>query len=336
MNSPPLLVEATRGALVETRHRVAVAVVDGDGRLRAAAGDPDQVTWWRSAAKPFQALPLIQDGVADRLGLNDEELALAASSHSSEPRHLAVVERFMAKASVSESELACGPHPALSAEVAKLVARGAATFTPKWSNCSGKHTGMIALARHHGWATQGYNLASHPVQDRIVAEISRWCGVDRSDIQLSVDGCTAACFGLPLRAMALAYARLGASPDPAARRILGAMMRHPFLVAGTGRLCTDLMTAWPGQVVAKVGADGVYSAALPELGFGVSLKVEDGDAGASTVALLEALRQLLAKYDHGHYRFDALAHHARQPLRNTRGEVTGEVRPAGALRFFDG
>ncbi len=335
MNALPLLVETTRGNLVESRHRVSVAVADRDGRLVAAAGNPDLVTWWRSAAKPFQALPLIQDGVAERLDLDDEELALATASHSSEPRHLQVVDRFMVKAGVAEADLACGPHPPLSPEVAKVVARGAATCTPKWSNCSGKHTGMVALARHHGWPTEGYHSAGHPVQERILSEISQWSGLARSRIQLSVDGCTAACFGLPLRSMALGYARLVGSADSAARRILGAMMAHPFLVAGTGRLCTDLMAAWPGRVVAKVGADGVYSAGLPALGIGLTLKVEDGDMPASAVALLEMLRQLLAMYGDDSYRFDSLAHHAVQPLRNTRGAVTGEMRPAGALRFFD-
>lgn len=335
MEFPPLTVEATRGTLVETRHRVSAAVVDGDGRLLAAAGNPDLVTWWRSAAKPFQALPLVQDGAADHFGLDDEELALAAASHSSEPVHLAVVDRFMTKVGIAEADLACGPHTAISAEVASAVARGSVTFTPKWSNCSGKHTGMLALARHHGWNTRGYHTAGHPVQERIRAEISRWSGVEHAEILLSVDGCTAACFGLPLRAMALAYARLAAAPDPAARRILGAMMAHPLLVAGSGRLCTGLMAAWPGRVVAKVGADGVYSAALPELGMALSLKVEDGDGRASGIALLELLRQLLAIYGGGLYPLDAVAHHARQPLRNTRGEVTGEIRPAGVLRFFD-
>ena len=336
MNATPLLVEATRGNLVETRHRVSVAVVDGDGRLLAGAGDPELLTWWRSAAKPFQALPLIQDGVAEALQLDDEELAVAVASHSSEPRHLAVVERFMAKADVTESDLACGPHQALSADVARAVARGAATFTPMWSNCSGKHTGMLALARHHGWPTTGYHTAGHPVQERIGAEIAHWSGVERSQIEIAVDGCTAVCFGLPLQRMALAYARLAGSDAPAAIRILGAMMAHPFLVAGTGRLCTDLMLAWPQRVVAKVGADGVYSAALPTLGLGLSLKVEDGDSAASAVALLEVLRQVLARYGDGGDQLQGLAHHARPPLRNTRGAVTGELRPAGALRFFDG
>lgn len=332
MIHPPLLVEATRGPRVEATHRVSVAVVDDAGRAVASAGHPDQVTWWRSAAKPFQALPLVQDGVAEALGLSDEELALATASHSSEPRHLEVVERFMARAGATEAELACGPHPPLSPVVARRVARGEVQFTPRWSNCSGKHTGMLALARHHGWARAGYELAGHPVQQRLLREVAAWTGVEPASIELAVDGCTVACFGLPLRQMALAYARLGTSGDAAPRRVVTAMMAHPFLVAGTGRLCTDLMAAWPGRVVAKVGADGVYSAALPGLRLGVTLKVEDGDNRAAAVALVEVLRQLTA--DAGpDYALEAVAGHARLPIRNTRDAVTGELRPAGTLHF---
>lgn len=332
MTVPHLVVEATRGPLVEALHRVSVAVVDSAGRLVASAGDPDLRTWWRSAAKPLQALPLLQDGVAERLGLSDEELAIAAASHSSEPRHLEVVDRFMAKAGVTEADLACGPHTPLSPVVARQVTRGEVVFTPKWSNCSGKHTGMLALARHHAWETVGYELAGHPVQRRILREVSAWTALDTAAIALAVDGCTVACFGLPLRHMALAYARLVTTDDAAARRIREAMMAHPFLVAGSGRLCTDLMSAWPGRVIAKVGADGVYCAALPALGLGIALKVEDGDGRASSVALVEVLRQVTASGGPD-YDIEAMAAHARLPLRNTRNAVTGELRPAGLLHF---
>ncbi len=337
---PPsqLRIEATRGELVESVHPVSVAVVDANDRLLASAGDPNYLTWWRSAAKPFQALPLVQDGAADAFALTEEELALVCASHSSEPRHLDLVERLMAKVGVDERMLACGIHTPLSPAVARAVARGTVTLTPRSSNCSGKHTGMLALAKHHGWVLEGYNAAGHPVQQRILDEIARWTGEARNRILLAVDGCTAVCFGLPLRRMALAYARLGASAEAAPRRIVAAMMAHPFVVAGTGRLCTDLMTAWPGKVVAKIGADGIYAATLPALGWGISLKVEDGDMASSGLALVEILRQLLERLAPGEtpgFPASALAGHARRPIRNTRGMVTGEIGPAGVLRFSD-
>lgn len=337
MPTPALRIETTRGQLVESVHQVTVAVVAASGTLLAASGDPDLVTWWRSAAKPFQALPLVQDGVAEHFELTDEELALSCASHSSEPRHLEVVSRLMARLGLTDQDLSCGVHPPLSPVVAQAVVRGAAVPTARWSNCSGKHAGMLALAKHHGWPLAGYQAAGHPVQDRILAEVSRWSGVPAPAIALSIDGCTAVCFGLPLRAMALAYARFGASDQAAPRRLAAAITGNPFLVAGTGRLCTDLMRAWSGGVIAKVGAEGIYSAALPSLGIGIALKVEDGDMRAASLALLEVLRQLLGRLSPGQgpdFSARELARYDRQPLRNTRGTVTGELRPAGALHFL--
>jgi L-asparaginase II len=338
MTAPALRVEATRGPLVESTHRVSVAVVHAEGRLVASAGDSDQVAWWRSAAKPFQAMPLLEDGVDKRFGLESAELALACASHSSEPAHLEAVDRFMAKAGVEETQLACGVHPPISADVAKAVLCGTATMTPKWSNCSGKHTGMLALARHHGWPLAGYQADGHPVQQRILEVVTHWTGVPRAGLKTAPDGCTAVCFALPLRSMALAYARLGAATDPAPQGIARAMMSHPFLVAGTGRLCTDLMSEWPGNVVAKVGADGIYCASLRWVNLGIALKIEDGDTRAAPIALLEVMRQILERLPTaraGLYSLDRLAGHARQPIVNTRGVTTGELRPAGMLHFSD-
>jgi L-asparaginase II len=334
-----LRVIATRGSLLDSEHCVVAAVVDAEGRLRASAGDPEQATWWRSAAKPFQALPLVQDGVAERLPLSEEELALACASHSSEPRHLEVVSGLLARLGLAEEALACGPHPPLSPDVAREVVRRQIALTPRWSNCSGKHAGMIALARHHGWPIAGYQEEGHPVQRRILEEVARWTGLDPAAIARAPDGCTAVCFGLPLRAMALAYARLGASREPAARRIVTAMTSHPFLVAGTGRLCTEAMLAWRGQLVAKVGAMGVYCAALPGLGLGLALKVVDGDSRAAGCALLAILRQV-----HGHVGgsgpgesgWAALESHAAPAILNSRGRKTGSVQAIGELHFYDG
>ncbi|HEV8597782.1 MAG TPA: asparaginase [Gemmatimonadales bacterium] len=336
MAKPALQIETTRGELVESVHPVSVAVVAASGALLAASGDPELVTWWRSAAKPFQALPLLQDGAAERFALSDEELALICASHSSESRHLEVVSRLMARLDITDQDLSCGVHPPLSPAVAQAVMRGAAVPTPRWSNCSGKHTGMLALAKHHGWPLAGYQAAGHPVQERILAEVSRWTGVAEPAIALAIDGCTAVCFGLSLRAMALAYARFGVSDEAAPRRLAAAMTGDPFLVGGTGRLCTDLMRAWPGGVLAKVGAEGIYSAALPSLGIGVALKVHDGETRAASLALLEVLRQLLTRIAPSQgpdFGVPELAKYGRQPLRNTRGTVTGELRPAGVLHF---
>jgi len=331
----PLLVEATRGSLVESTHRVSAAVVDPDGHLLAAAGDPAHRTWWRSAAKPFQALPLLEDGAADRFGLTDEDLAIACASHSSEPAHREAVDRFMARAGIREEWLACGPHPPLSVEVNRQLIESRIVPSPRWSNCSGKHTGMLTLARHHGWPVAGYVDPGHPVPQRLLASIVGWTGCAPDEVALGVDGCAAVCYGLSLTGMARAWARLGVAADPAARRLRGAMLAHPFLLAGTGRPCTDIMTAWPGQVLAKIGAEGVYSAALPALGVGISLKVEDGDMRASAIALVAILEQVANHLGVGLPRFptQALAAWITPALRNTRQAVTGMLRVTGELDF---
>jgi L-asparaginase II len=329
-------IESTRGDLVESVHRLSVAVVDQAGRLIASAGDPALVTYWRSAAKPFQAMPVVLDGAADHWKFSTDELALACASHSSEPIHLDVAERMLRKIGCSEQDMACGPHPPLGSEVSEAIHRVPTAMSPRWSNCSGKHAAMLGLARHRGWPTAGYEREDHPVQVRCLDEVARWAGLPRETIRLAVDGCTAVCFGLPLQAMATAYARLGASDDAAARRIREAMMHHPGLVAGAGRLCTDLMAAFPGQVIAKVGADGIYSAAWPSAGLGIALKIEDGDMRSARPALLAVLRQLaeggLITVPGDDWPL-AVARHAELPTVNTRGGVTGVLRAAGRLRY---
>lgn len=327
-------IEATRGDLVESVHPVSVAVVQAEGHLVASAGDPSLVTFWRSAAKPFQALPLLEDGAADALAITPAELALTCASHSSEPRHLAVAEGLLRRIGATAADLACGPHAPLSPAVAERVIRDGITLTPLWSNCSGKHAGMLALARYHGWPLAGYTRPDHPVQRRILDAVAHWTGVPPARIATATDGCTAVTFALPLGAMATAWARLGASAAPGPARLRGAMAAHPELVAGSGRLCTELLAATGGRVLAKVGAAGIYCAAVPERGLGIALKVGDGDSESASVALLAVLEVVLAHaglprvYDDA-----AVARHGTRPVLNTRGVPVGMVRAAGGLRF---
>lgn len=317
-------VEQLRGGWVEAVHDVHVAVVDATGRLVARAGDADLVTFWRSAAKPFQALPLVADGVMERFGLTDADLALACASHSSEAGQVAGVRELLEKVGCSERDLLCGPHPPLSERVALDYQTRGVRLTAVYSNCSGKHAGMLALARHHGWPTAFYTRLDHPVQQRCLAEVSRWTDVPAGAIRTGVDGCGVVCFGVPLRSMALAYARLGnADTTHAAFRIVAAMLRHPDLIAGEGRPCTDLMRAHPGRVIAKVGAEGVYCALLPHEGLGVALKVADGHGVASALALAAVLEALGLRP-----RPESLG---PRPNVNTRGETVGELRVIGGL-----
>ena len=332
-----LLVESTRGDVVESVHRVSLAVVDRDGRLVMSAGNPDLLTFWRSAAKPFQAMPLVASGAADHYGFTSRELALACASHSSEPVHLEVAEGMLRKIGLPESALACGTHPPISPVVAEQVVRQGIVMTSRWSNCSGKHASMLATAAHQGWPTAGYNELPHPLQQQIVTEITRWSDCPPNRIAFAVDGCAAVCFGLPLRAMAVAYARFGVSSEPAATRLRQAMAAHPDLVAGQGRLCTDLGVATAGAAIAKVGADGIYCAALPAAGLGLALKVEDGDMTSSPPALLHVLGALAGRHALG-FDPDALpatvTRHATIPILNTRGARTGSLQAVGRPRFL--
>jgi len=325
-------VEQLRGGWVEAVHDVHAAVVDSAGRLVARTGDPELVTFWRSAAKPFQALPLVEDGAAEAFGLTSEELALACASHSSEPGQVARVRELLGKIGCSERDLLCGPHPPLSDRVAQDYQSRGVRLTAVYSNCSGKHAGMLALARHHGWPTEFYPRLEHPVQQRCLTEVSRWTDVSVADIRTAVDGCGVVCFGLPLRNMAWAYAKLGSrepragssSPLPApCSRIVDAMVRHPDLIAGEGRPCTEMMRAHPGRVITKVGAEGVYCALLTQQGLGVALKVVDGHAMASALAMAAALEALGLR--------PRPASLAARPNVNTRGETVGELRVNGGL-----
>ena len=330
-------VEQLRGDLVEAVHDVHAAVLDARGRLVARAGDPDLVTFWRSAAKPIQALPLVEDGVADRFAFTSEELALVCASHSSEPGQVARVRELLGKIGCGERDLLCGPHPPLSEQVARDYATRGVRLTAVYSNCSGKHAGMLALARHHGWPTEFYTRPDHPVQQRCLREVSRWTDVPVAAIRTATDGCGVVCFGIALRAMALAYARLaiadfglriadskgGGSIRNPQSAIVQSMMRHPDLIAGEGRPCTELMRAHPGRVVVKVGAEGVYCALLPRDGLGVAIKVADGHALASALALAAVLEQLGLR--------PRPASLTAWPLLNTRGEPVGELRVNGGL-----
>ena len=330
----PLRIESVRSGEVESTHPVHVAVVDVEGRLVASAGEPARPTWWRSSAKFFQALPLVEDGAADAFGFGAEALAIACASHSSEPVHLAVVEQMLRAAGVDEADLACGPHPPLSPAVAERVVREGVQLSARWSNCSGKHAGMLALARHRGWPLAGYARTGHPLQERVLDAVLRWTGLARAQVGLGVDGCTAAVFRLPLAAMARAYARFGASDASAPARLRAAVTAHPLLLAGTGRPCTELLRATEGRVIAKVGAEGVYCAMVPGAGLGVALKVESGDGRCAPIALLHVLEALVARGLVARpYAPGTLAAHERLTLTNTRAEPVGELKAEGDLRL---
>ncbi len=332
--SEELLVTATRGDAVETVHMVSAVLVDEKTRLVGWAGDRDYRTYMRSAAKPFQAWPLIAEGAAEALDVSDEELALCCASHNSELWQVDLVARFLDRIGCGESDLACGPHRALYYTMAVRSGTGPepeiASPGALASNCSGKHAGMLALATHLGWRLEGYHEAGHELQHMLKRVISDWCGIPEGEIGVAVDGCGVATFHLSLAGMARAYAGLAAGRDEAARVIVRAMMEHPDLVAGAGRLSTELMQLFPGKLVAKVGASGIYCGAVLDPPLGIALKAHDGNNHAAGAAFLAVLDRL---------GFDpppssALVHHGRRAVFNTRGERVGEYRVHGSVAFI--
>ncbi len=320
------IIEVRRGDVVESVHHVHIAVMDGHGRLRAHAGDPALVAFARSAIKPMQTVPLIEDGAADRFGFTEAEIAMCCASHSGEPRHVAAVDAMLRKVGASEESLACGPHEPLGRHAAQDLAKQRLEPTRVHNNCSGKHTGMLALARAHGWELTGYHRAGHPVQERMQLELARWSELKADEMETAVDGCGVVTFALPLDRLARAFARFAAAArkgDAAPARIVQAMVRNPEYVAGTDRLCTELMRVARGRIFAKVGAEGVYCAGVPGAELGIALKVEDGAVRAAEPALIATLKALAVLSDD---EVAALARFAEPDITNTRGERVGVLR----------
>jgi L-asparaginase II len=319
-----------RGGMEESRHQVHLAVTDARGHLLDSAGDPERWTFLRSVAKPFQALPLVSEGlVGGAGGVTREELALCCGSHNGEKVHLQGVRNMLARAGLTEAALECGPHLPMARIEAEQLLRSGEAPAPIHNNCSGKHAGMLALARGMGWDPEGYRLPGHPVQERMREEVARWSGVPAGGVRLGVDGCGVPCFGLPLRAAARGFAALMAAAErgeTGPRTVVEAMVEHPFMVAGTGRLCTEIMAVAGDRVVVKLGAEGVYAAGLRGEGVGIVLKVEDGARRACEVALVSVL-SALGVFTPGER--ERLAPWARHPVPNTRGEEVAWLEVAG-------
>lgn len=331
------LVEVRRGGITESRHRGHVVAVEPEGNMVAQLGAFETVTFLRSSAKPFQALPLLVSGAADRFGFTDREVALTCASHNGEPIHTELAASILKKIGLGPEALKCGVHEPYSPDAAQQLRERGEAPTVLHNNCSGKHAGMLALAVHWNAPTETYNKAEHPVQLAIGKTIAQFSGVAVEDLAVGIDGCAVPVFGLSVRAMALAYARLVAPPPSfdqttrdACARVVRVMSAYPELIGGTSdRLDTDIMRAAPGLLVSKVGAEGVYTAGvLPSeqwpRGLGLALKIEDGDdRRARPTVVIEALRQLGVLRDES---LEAVARYAFFPVLNRPGDVVGEVR----------
>jgi L-asparaginase II len=288
-----------RGSIVESRHGVQAVVCDAAGTLRAATAHPELVTTFRSAAKPFQLLPLVERGHAERFGLDDEHLAVMAASHTGSAYHVGLVTDILNRLGLDDRALACGFHEPLDPDSRRLLRADPGRESPLFNNCSGKHAGMLCLARSEGWPIEGYWQASHPVQRLMRDTIADVCGLASEELEVAIDGCSVSVFGVPLARMARAYARLASASEDAAdargralARIRRAMQRYPRATGGEGRLSTRLMELAGPSLVAKGGAEGLECVGCPDLGLGVALKCEDGNERALGPALLALLGHL--------------------------------------------
>lgn len=335
------LVELTRGDVVESSHRGALAVVDAQGRLLAAAGDPQHVAYLRSSAKPFQALPTVDAGALDFYALDVQALALMCASHHGTEEHVLVAQRILDAIGLDVSALRCGVHWPVDEAASRRLAAAGIEPDARHNNCSGKHAGMLTLARFWGLDDLDYTRPDHPVQAAILARLAAMAGLPAAAIHTAPDGCTVPAFALPLANAALAFARLVAPAAPAdCRRVVAAMQAHPHLVSGHGALDDVLMRAGAGAIVSKGGAEGYQGLGIrtPDgRNVGLALKIEDGNArakGPVIVAVLEALglveADVLATLEP--LRRPAILNHRQQVVGETRTLVDGNrLRPAAAL-----
>ncbi|HEY8880373.1 MAG TPA: asparaginase [Roseateles sp.] len=335
----PVLIEVLRGSAVESRHAGALAIVDASGAVHTALGDIKRPIFPRSAVKLLQALPLVASGAAETFGLTDAELALACASHSGEPEHVATAAGVLAKLGLDAGALECGTQwPSREPVLRGMVARGEMA-TPLHNNCSGKHSGFVCvaclMARNAGAEpsefVRGYVAAEHAVMREVSAALSAATGVDVEQAPRGTDGCSIPTFALPLHSLALAFARCGTGQGlsegnaKAARRLRHAAAVAPFMVGGTDRFDTRVMQAYGERLFCKIGAEGVYCAALPELGLGLALKIDDGAARAAEAAMAAVAQALLRTED------ELLRGYSHLQLRNWRSIDVGSLRPAPAL-----
>jgi L-asparaginase II len=331
--SNPVLAEVTRGPLVESHHRGAVAVSDAEGRSVFAVGDVAARVFPRSAIKALQAIALVESGAADRNGFSDEELTLTCASHSGEPAHVAGVERMLAKTGLEASALRCGVHWPISQSAAYALARtgGASALH---NNCSGKHAGFLCLACAMGVDTTDYFRPGHPVQRQVRAVLEDFTGVALGEDVCAIDGCSVPTWAVPLQNLAWGFAKFGTghglSPTRAAvaARLRHACTSNPWFVAGTERFCTQIMQLFGSRVFVKTGAEGVYCAALPQQGLGIAIKCDDGAARAAQAIMAAMIARFLP--------LDAAEHAVFRPfrepiLRNWNGFEVGAIKATPAI-----
>jgi L-asparaginase II len=325
-----ILVKVTRNNVIESLHRGHLVIIEADGKAIAKLGDTKALTFIRSSAKPFQVLPFLVSGAAEKFRFDEAEIAIACASHSGEEIHVKTVKGMLEKIGIDESYLKCGAHLPFNESVAEQMIRQGRKPTAIHNNCSGKHAMMLAFAKYLNTNLENYIDQNHQVQLSILEMISKFTETPVSLIPTGIDGCSAPNFALSIEAMAKAVAKIVCPPEDfdsslkeACKTVINAMIKYPELVGGTERLDTILMKASAGKIISKIGAEGVWICGiLPfsrwEKGLGIALKIEDGDdKRARPVVAIEILRRL------GIIQQNDLREYSPMPIKNRKGEIVG-------------
>jgi len=330
------MIHKTRGKVVETMHRGDAVIVDPMGKIIASCGDPHKYTYFRSSAKPIQALNVVLSGAMQRFGLSTQELAVICSSHYSEEMHITTVRSILSKLGLDESALRCGVARSIREEIAFAQAEEGIKPARIKSDCSGKHSGMLAVCLMKNYPLESYLDPMHPAQRENLRAIAEICDYPEDSISIGVDGCNVPVFALPILNMALGYARF-ADPESlpeeyraAAGMIFSAMNEHPEMVAGTGGFCTNLMRVTRGRLIGKVGAAGVYCIGMREPKLGIALKIDDGAPGIAPIAAMHILKSmdLLTEAEYVELR----SYHLPPNLNDDKHTI-GEIIPVFDLRY---
>lgn len=332
--SDPVLVEILRGDRVESAHRGAFVVYDADGAIVEQGGNPDQPVFPRSAVKAIQALPLLETGAAEAFGYGERELALACASHRGEEEHVQLASSMLRRIGLDETALECGSHWPFNHDATIALARRGGEPSNLHNNCSGKHSGFLCTCRHLKLDHRGYVDFDHQSQEMVREAMQNVTGAIHSRENSAIDGCSIPTHAIPLRSLAFGFARMatgqGLAPQraSAAVRLLNACMAEPFFVSGSDVPDLSLMRVAPGRIFVKSGAEGMFCAALPELGLGVALKCDDGAGRAGEAMIAAVLARLLEKDEDVSGKLRELA----QPVvTSRRGVAVGRIRPVGAL-----
>lgn len=316
------LVKVLRGNQTESIHRGHVVVVDTKGTILYQVGDPEFSICLRSCAKPLQAFPIITTGAADRFNVTPAELAVMSGSLNGQDFQVQAIISILNKIGLDESHLQCGVHRPSHRATATTLEQAGKKPTPLHNNCAGKHSAMLTLCVHHGWPLDNYINREHPVQQLIVKTVASLTEVPTEQIGIGIDGCGVPVFFLPLKNLARSYAKLTSTSNKAITRLMEATLSHPEMIAGDERLCTDIMRALGKKVFAKTGAEGGYALSLMEKGWGVAIKIEDGNNRALEPVIIETLKQLniLTKEEE-----DKLKSYHHPFMKNHRKEIVGTI-----------